>query len=450
MRSDSKGLGYRALIVCMFLILLPNGSAWAQEINYHALTLEDCLALAKKQNPVLGASREKVRELEADYQAARSMFFPRLVFSSYYVRLDPDRLAVGGAPANQELFEQETFSGLSGKQTLFDGLKTYYSAKAAGIGKQAQEQEVRRTANETLFTVTEAYYRMLEAKEDVAVAGDALRQRRDFAKLTEAFFKAGKATRLDSLRARAQVVEAEQATAEAENAVLLAREILVKALGLGERTEVDIQGQLPQQADQSGNVESLWQEALQHNPEIRSLTLAIEQNQVSVKAAQGGYFPEISLQGSTGIRHRDIGGTEPEWLAGIFLDYPLFEGGATKAQVARTSSQKLQLLEKKRDRISGIKVDLMAAWKDQETARLGILSTRQIVEANEEAYAGAEILYRYGKATGLDVLQAQVDLTASRFRMIQYRVSYEIARVRIRQIIGSGSSLDSLQSRTGG
>jgi len=214
--------------------------------------------------------------------------------------------------------------------------------------------------------------------------------------------------------------------------------------------EVDIQENLTQQVIPDGNVESLWQEALQANPEIKSLDLEIEQSRTLVKAAQGGYFPELSLQGSTGVRHRDIGGTEPEWLAGVFVDYPLFEGGVTKAQIAKASSQNLQLLERKRDRLNSLKVDLAAAWKDQETARQGMITTRQIVTANEEAYASAESLYRYGKATGLDVLQAQVDLTTSRFRMIQYHVSYEIAIARIKQIIGSGPSVPSQQSHIGG
>ena len=44
-----------------------------------ALSLDDCLALAREQNPVLSASREKIQELLADYNAARSKFFPRLV-----------------------------------------------------------------------------------------------------------------------------------------------------------------------------------------------------------------------------------------------------------------------------------------------------------------------------------------------------------------------------------
>ena len=56
---------------------------------------------------------------------------------------------------------------------------------------------------------------------------------------------------------------------------------------------------------------------------------------------------------------------------------------------------------------------------------------------NEEAYASAQALYRYGKAIGLDVLQAQVDLTGSRFAFIKYAVAYEIARARIKQIVSA-------------
>ena len=66
-----------ALISVMILFLLNHHAALGQD--YHALTLDDCLSLAREQNPVLSASREKIQELLADYQAARSKFFPRLV-----------------------------------------------------------------------------------------------------------------------------------------------------------------------------------------------------------------------------------------------------------------------------------------------------------------------------------------------------------------------------------
>jgi len=408
-----------------------------QGSEYQSLPLEDCLSLAREHNPVLSGATEKIRELLADYQAAKSKFFPRLILTSYYVRTNPDRLSPGGASTTQSLFKEEGLISVSGKQLLFDGGTTYYSTRAAQKGAEAQRQEVRRTADEVTFVVTEDFFRLVEAKENLKVVQESLRQRREFAALSEAFFKAGKVTRLDSLRAESQFSESALAEIEAKNAVSLARNILTKAIGLEEDVLLEIKDQLPQDLAPSSDMNLLWQEALKDNPEIKKHDLEIEQGQILVKSARGAYFPEVNLQADLGERHHDLGGTKGEWLAGVFMEFPLFQGGLTKAQVAKASSQYLQSLEKKRDRLLSLKVDLATAWKDQENARNGVVTTRQTVAMNEEAYASAHALYRNGKATGLDVLQAQVDLTSSRFNLVRNKVNYEIARARIRQILGA-------------
>jgi len=412
--------------------------AEAVQPDYQALSLEDCLSLARKNNPVLAASREKIQELVADYHAARSKFFPRLVLTSYYDRQPPNRFSPGGGLTTVELFKREGYTSVLGKQIVFDGLKTYYNTQAAKTGTQSQKQEVQRTADELAFTVTQAFYQLIEAKENLRVAQEALQQRQEFGKLTEAFYKAGKVTNLDYVRAKSQVSEAEQAVVEAQNAVRLAKEILARTLGLQEQVQVDIRGKLPQEFTGAGDLNSLWQEVLKSNAEIKKLDLDIAQSQTLIKAARGSYFPEVSLQAGSDVRHRDLGGTKPEWIAGVFMEYPFFEGGLTKAQVAKTSSQYQQLLERKRDRLNGLKVDLTTAWKDQENARQGVATTKQTVATNAEAYASAQALYRHGKAIGLDVLQAQVDLTGSRFNLIRYAVAYEIGQARIKQITGVG------------
>jgi outer membrane protein len=432
-----------------FTLALPPDKVMAGAQDYQALSLEDCQVIARRRNPVMAASREKVRELVADYQAARSKFFPRLVLLSYYDRQPPNRFT-SGAITNQELFKREGYTSVTGKQIVFDGLKTYYNTQAAKIGTQAQQQEVHRTAEEVAFAVSEAFYRLIEAKENLKVAQEALQQRQEFAKLTNAFFQSGKVTHLDSFRAQSQVSEAEQAVVEAQNTVTLAREILARIMGLPGQVQVDIRGRLPQDFVTAGEVNSLWQEALKTNPEIKRLDLEIAQSQTLIKAARGSYFPEVSLQAGSDVRHRDLGGTKPEWIAGVFMEYPFFEGGLTKAQVAKASSQSLQLLEKKRDRLNGLKVDLTTAWKDQENARQGVVTTKQTVATNEEAYASAQALYRHGKAIGLDVLQAQVDLTGSRFAFIKYAVAYEIAKARIKQIVGPEPSESNQPSKNRG
>jgi outer membrane protein TolC len=430
--------GFKIILsIAWMTMLAQTGHAGAAAPDYQALSLEDCLAIAREQNPVLSASREKVREMVADYEAARSKFFPRLSLLSFYDRQPPNRFAAGGV-TNFELFKREGYTGVTGKQLVFDGLKTYYNSQAARFGTQAQKQEVQRTADEVVFTVTEAFYRLVEAKENLKVAQEALKERQEFARLTEAFFKAGKVTRLDNLRAQSQVSDAEQARVEAANAVILAREILARTMGLNERVQVDIKGGLPQKFTPAAEVTSLWQEALKTNPEIKRLDLDIAQSQSAIKASRGGYFPEVSLQAASDVRHRDLGGTKPEWLAGVFMEYPFFEGGLTRAQVAKAASQYRQLLEKKRDRLNSLKADLTSAWKDQENSRQGVSTARQTLLSNEEAYASATSLYRYGKAIALDVLTAQVDLTRARLSLISYQAAYGIGRARVQQLVGRG------------
>lgn len=421
-----------------WVLIAPSPGARAADKDYQALTLDDCLAIARKQNPALAASREKIQELVADYQAARSKFFPRLVLTSFYDRQPPNRFPPSGNPTVFDLFKREGYTGVYGKQIIFDGLKTYYNTHAAETGTQSQKQEIQRTADELAFTVTQAFYQLIEAKENLKVAQEALKQRQEFGKLTEAFYHAGKVTNLDFVRAQSQVSEAEQAVVEARNAMGLAKEILARTLGLKQQIQVDIKGKLPQEFAAAGNMNSLWQEVLKNSPEIKKLDLDIAQSQTLIKAARGSYFPEVSLQAGSDVRHRDLGGTKPEWIGGVFMEYPFFEGGLTRAQVAKAASIYQQLLEKKRDRINGLKVDLSTAWKDQENARHGVATTKQSVATNEEAYASARALYRVGKAIGLDVLQAQVDLTSSRFQLIRYAVAYEIGQARIKQITGTG------------
>jgi outer membrane protein len=432
-RASSRGFSFFLICLSMFWV----SQAAAGERDYRALTLNDCLTLARQYNPGLAASREKIQELVADYQTARSKFFPRLVLTSFYDRQPPNRFAPGGF-SPFELFKREGYTGVYGKEIIFDGLKTYYNTKAANTGTQSQKQEVQRTADELAFAVTQAFYQLIEAKENLKVAQEALKQRQEFGKLTEAFYHAGKVTNLDYVRAQSQVSEAEQAVVEAQNAVRLAKEILARTLGLKEHVQVDIKGKLPQAFATAGDLNSLWQETRRRNPEIKKLDLDIAQSQTLIKAARGSYFPEVSLQAGTDVRHRDLGGTKPEWIGGVFMEYPFFEGGLTKAQVAKASSQYQQLIEKKRDRLNSLKVDLTTAWKDQENARHGVTTTRQTVATNEEAYASSRALYRVGKAIGLDVLQAQVDLTSSRFQLIRYAVAYEIGQARIKQITGTG------------
>jgi len=424
-----------SVCILLMLICMPCSAA-SQESATGSFTLEECLTVARKNNPRVIAAQEKIAELTADYNAARSRFFPTLTAISYLNKIGPSDRLSGGGITNQRLYGRESLNSVMGKQLLFDGFKTYFSTKAAAIGKEAQKEETERVLQDVEFSVAEAFYRLLEAQENKKVAQKALEQRRDFERLTNAFYTAGKVTRLDFFRAESQVYEAEQAVIEAENAQQLARLILVKTMGIERAAPITIAGNVPEDFPAVSDFNTLWQQAQKNNPEIKRLDLDIEQSKKLIQAAKSDYFPEISLQGEIGNRHRDIGGTKDEWTSGVFMEFPFFEGGLTRARVAKATSQNLQLVELKRNRIDEIRVELMDAVKGLENARHGVETARQTIKANTEGYNSSFTLYKYGKAIGLDVLQAQVELTRSQFYFISSAVAYEINYSRIKQIVG--------------
>jgi outer membrane protein TolC len=428
------------VIITIFAEVNQYCYAGPPDTDTHSLTLEECLISARSCNPVILAAQEKVNELIADYNAAQSRFFPRISFSSYLARLDPDRLSAG-SPDAQKLYKDESLYSLTGKQILFDGFKTYFSTKAADVGKAAQMKETGQVLQDVEFLVTEAFYRVLEADENIKVAKNALEQRRDFERLTNAFYNAGKVTRLDFFRARSQVFEAEQAVVEAKNAKQLAGLILAKTMGVDNPAPITISGDVPKAFPSVSDFNTLWQQAKQTNSEIKRLDLDIKQSEMLIKTAKTDHFPEISLQGNIGKRHRDIGGTEDEYMAGVFLEIPFFEGGLTRAKIAKAESQNLQLIELKRNRIDQLRVYLMGARNSLENAMHGVDTARQMIEANTEGYNASFSLYQCGKAIGLDVLQAQVELTKSQFYYISNAAAYEINLARIKQITGADLSV---------
>ena len=132
----------------------------------------------------------------------------------------------------------------------------------------------------------------------------------------------------------------------------LAREILARTMGLKEKSPLDIQGGLPKEFAPASDVNSLWQEAIKTNPEIKRLDLEIKQPDTD--QSPEGLFPggEPARRGEPATRTpRDQG----EWLAGIFIEFPFFEGGLTKAQVEAAYSRYLQSLERNATGLTALK-----------------------------------------------------------------------------------------------
>ena len=399
------------------------------------LTLEQCIQLAFEKNPGLQIEQEKIAELENDYSIASAGLYPKVTASAYYTRVNPDR--VGIQPLMR--YGEESLGQIKLKQLLYDGGKTRYSGRAALKAADAQRASAEAARLDTIYAVSQAYYRVLEARELLRVGENSRSQREAFFKLTDSYYKAGKATRVESLKAEAQLLDADRILIQVREALRISELILKKTIGVGVEAQISIADGLPKAFVEPSNEEALLAQMFQNNPDLKKSDQFKEQARLSIDSATGSYLPEISLQGSYGYRQRDTGSpplSGDEWMGGVFLEWSLFEGGITRAQVSKARARFRETEWNDKAIRDQVQVDLSQAIGDIRTALASIRSSKRLVEAQDEAYKAVMEFYKRGKATYIEVLTAETDLTQAKATYVRSVGDYQSASARLDRVIG--------------
>jgi outer membrane protein TolC len=176
------------------------------------------------------------------------------------------------------------------------------------------------------------------------------------------------------------------------------------------------------------------------NPQLDELTTQARQAGAAKRAAWGEYLPEVSLQASYGLRYRDTDGTADEYAVGLFLEVPIFSGGAIDGQVKRMAARQRQVEAAAGAFEDQLHVEVREALTSWRVAMAHAEFAAKSVDVNREALEAAMSLYAAGDATALDVLTSQNDLTRAEGALVQALGAYAIARAEVARITAGGAS----------
>jgi outer membrane protein TolC len=83
-----------------------------------------------------------------------------------------------------------------------------------------------------------------------------------------------------------------------------------------------------------------------------------------------------------------------------------------------------------------VQVDLSQALGDIRTALASIRSSKRLVEAQDETYKATVEFYKRGKATYIEVLSAETDLTQAKAVYVRSIGDYQSASARLDRVTG--------------
>ena len=292
-------------------------------------------------------------------------------------------------------------------QRIESPLKWWRRSRAARQAAEAVRLGVFEMARANITTQVEiAYDRILLGQTKFGYAETNVQLARDILEKARLRLEAGDVPQLEVLRAEVEAGRAANRLTRARNDLALARAELNTLLGGGRGNSLEVSGELHLQ-EMPLELETLQQRALERRPDLRGVERSLASARSEQGSARAAFLPDLSL-GLFRQTVREPTGKESYWRIGLALELPLW--GATRQRGEWAEARALaEQVDAKMDHLRNqILLEVESAFlKTQMATRQARLFEEQIVREAESSFEVANSSYREGKATYLELLDAQ-------------------------------------------
>ncbi len=400
-------------------------SGWlqAQETPDRPLSLEQCIELALKQNPLLLSSLERYRASRARISQALALPQPSLDYDS---DLQPDLLDFRRAG--------ESYFGIS--QTVEFPGKRSLRGKIASRESEEVLAEIDLLKLDLEFQVKQAFFGLLLAQERFRYAQQDHDLTVDFLQKAEVKQSAGDIAEVEVLRARVEVSRADNAVKVAQNETRLAAAALNFLLARRKFEPLEIRGGMRSPFIRL-DLEGLKQRAFSSRPEIRGVNAALKKEALRKTQAYLSYLPDFDL----GISRHRIAGEQRTWDFTLSLPIPLFFWQPKKGLVAEADANREALRREAEHLTNAIALDVEEATLNAQSAsdQIKLFEDKVLTQA-EEVYGIFLFKFQEGEIGGIELIDARRSLNEARKAYADALFNYRLTIAALERSVGQ--SLD--------
>jgi cobalt-zinc-cadmium efflux system outer membrane protein len=387
------------------------------------LTRQQAINLALANNPQLAASREQVAQARARVTEATALPDPSLSATI---------VGQSGAFAPGSAGEHDYALGL----TIPFPDRIRLRGKVAAADVHASEFSLDQLRQSIASQTSQTYDSLLVALRHRADFQQAGQLAQDFLTRTEARFNAGTTPKLDVIKARVDVAQAQNDLIASERTVSNARAALNRLIGrlLGAPVEATDSLAIPSTLPP---LDSLEAAALAHRPEVQSLAAQRSGASAATTLAKEFWLPDLSVS----VSRNTVNGTPTTFDTGFGIGFPIFFWQHSGGEVAESRHHELELSASLRDLRAQVSQEVRVAYAAASTAlrQAQYLQDALLPEA-QQAYHIASVSYGLGGSSALEVLDAKRTLLDAQS---QYTDALGAANDAVAQLqLAVGTTLD--------
>jgi outer membrane protein TolC len=275
----------------------------------------------------------------------------------------------------------------------------------------------------TLFTI-------VQAEETLQARQSAVDSITASVEVAQARFDAGDLLKADLLNLEVHQSEAHENLIQARHGSDLTKRAFLNLLGLEQGT-VDIAPNC--ETDQLIPTDLSFDQ----RPELKRLTATIQSADAGVRQAHGGYYPTAdAFAGYQVDQGYEFDGSGNSWLAGVKVNFNLFAGRETEAQVSAAKASLAEQKERQRKVSLAINLEVEKARLALEQAQQRLLVTKKMVEQAEESASLSRERFKEGLILSSELIDVENRLTDAKVRRTLARAAKRIAVADLRRAVG--------------
>ena len=396
--------------------------------------LKRLIEIALQNNRDLRVAVLGIEQARAAYQVRRADELPTVGAG-----LTAQRQASGGSLVNSYAV------GLAVTGYELDFFGRVRSLSQSALSSYMATEEARKTVQITLVAaVANTHLSLLADDELLRVTRETLATREDSFKLTKLKFDNGASSELD-LRQSEQLLEGARATlAQTQRQRSLDENALVLLMGEPLPADLPAATALSVQPALRELPAGLPSDLLTRRPDVRAAEQQLLAANANIGAARAAFFPRITLTANAGTASTELSGLFKSGsfaLTGVAqLLQPIFDAGRNQAN--------LDVAKVNRDiAVAQYEKAIQTAFREVADSLAGratlgeqLRAQTALTNAAQVSYKLADLRYRNGASSYLDVLDAQRNYFAAQQATVQVQALQAQNLVTLYKVLGGGWS----------
>src|SRR5688572_12651015 len=299
----------------LILALLGPGALAAQAVPQSStepragLSLDEAVALARRNNPTHLATINNRRGADAAVRAAKGQLLPAADASFNAQRQQGGRQIFGGTSlgASSDVNQSSYQIGIGYRVNR----ATFITPKLERANRDAVEADITGSAEVLRSSVTQQYLTVLQAQDRASLQDTLLVAAQNQVVLAQARALVGSGTALDVSRAEVALGQQQVQVLQARNTIEIEKLRLFQQMGVPQPANVVLTTQFTS-LDEPPPIATLLASARQSNPVILALRSRERVADLNVKRARSEYSPTLSI--NTGISGYTYSFANPNFL----------------------------------------------------------------------------------------------------------------------------------------